>query len=270
MLNDDWRIPGTLYSLLLLTHSFDVNPTVGSYSPMQWKLDGITPYETTYLVACGIACSLLALTPFIFREPNKSSHQSQSVSKKNEYQSSSIKRTMIFIDNYLNTTQQKSKNVAFTRDTIISGMQTKCSEDSMESTGYSFTRNLGTSEESHRSSSIPLPASHVHRTSSELQLRLDQEVAEARDLNMFYLMVNGIREKQRSKDPDINEFIQARMRAIHCSQGQQAQVTPVLNIPSIVKVHATPTDEDDWSVTGYVARINASPEEDDGVFEMEL
>ena len=173
---------------------------------------------------------------------------------------------MIYIENYVNTTQQKSKNIAFTRDTVLSSMQTKSSEHSMESTGYSSARNIRISDESHRSSSIPLPSSHVHRTSSELQLRLDQEVAEARDLNMFYLMVNGIREKQRANDPDINEFIQARMRAIQCPQPQQ--MTPALNFPTIVKVHAT--DEDDWSVTGYVARINENPQDDDGVFEMEL
>ncbi len=170
---------------------------------------------------------------------------------------------MIFSETYVNTTQQKSKNVAFARDTIISSMQTKNSQDSMESTGYSSPLNFGTSEDSHRSSSIPLPASHVHRTSSELQLRLDQEVAEARDLNMFYLMVNGIREKQRAKDPDINDFIQARMRALHGTP--QAQATPVVNIPSVVKVQ--PADEDDWSVTGFVARTQT---DDDGVFEMDL
>jgi hypothetical protein len=172
---------------------------------------------------------------------------------------------MIFAENYAKTTQQKSKNVAFARDTIISSMQTKNSQDSMESTGYSSALNFGTSNDSHRSSSIPLPASHVHRTSSELQLRLDQEVAEARDLNMFYLMVNGIREKQRARDPDINDFIQARMRAIHGSHTPQA--TTVVNIPSVVKVQPTSTDEDDWSVTGFVARTHP---DDDGVFEMDL
>ncbi|GAX19771.1 hypothetical protein FisN_37Lh042 [Fistulifera solaris] len=174
---------------------------------------------------------------------------------------------MIFAETYVNTTHQKSKNVAFARDTIISSMQTKNSQGSMESTGYSSPLNFGTSEDSHRSSSIPLPASHVHRTSSELQLRLDQEVAEARDLNMFYLMVNGIREKQRAKDPDINDFIQARLRTIHGSRTPQTQATPVVNVPSVVEVQPRPADEDDWSVTGFMARTHP---DDDGVFEMDL
>ena len=49
---------------------------------------------------------------------------------------------------------------------------------------------------SSRSSSIPLPSSHVARTQSELQLSLDQEAAEQRDANMFYRLVNGIRDRQ--------------------------------------------------------------------------
>ncbi|KAG7342325.1 hypothetical protein IV203_007418 [Nitzschia inconspicua] len=47
-----------------------------------------------------------------------------------------------------------------------------------------------------RSESIPLPSSHVHRTHSEVQLCEDMETAERRDLNMFYRLVNGIRERQ--------------------------------------------------------------------------
>jgi hypothetical protein len=49
---------------------------------------------------------------------------------------------------------------------------------------------------SSRSSSIPLPSSHVARTQSELQLSLDQEAAEQRDASMFYRLVNGIRDRQ--------------------------------------------------------------------------
>jgi hypothetical protein len=47
-----------------------------------------------------------------------------------------------------------------------------------------------------KSKSIPLPSSHVHRTQSELQLCEDMETAERRDLNMFYRLVNGIRDRQ--------------------------------------------------------------------------
>jgi hypothetical protein len=51
-------------------------------------------------------------------------------------------------------------------------------------------------ENNRRSQNIPLPMSHMHRTQSEAQLREDMESAEQRDLNMFYRLVNGIRERQ--------------------------------------------------------------------------
>jgi len=38
--------------------------------------------------------------------------------------------------------------------------------------------------------------SHMQRTQSEVQLCEDMETAEQRDLNMFYRLVNGIRERQ--------------------------------------------------------------------------
>lgn len=50
--------------------------------------------------------------------------------------------------------------------------------------------------ESPRSNNIPLPLWHKHRTQSEIQLCEDMETAEQRDFNMFYRLVNGIRERQ--------------------------------------------------------------------------
>lgn len=50
--------------------------------------------------------------------------------------------------------------------------------------------------ESPRSNNIPLPLWHTHRTQSEIQLCEDMETAEQRDFNMFYRLVNGIRERQ--------------------------------------------------------------------------
>lgn len=51
-------------------------------------------------------------------------------------------------------------------------------------------------ENNRKTKNIPLPLSHKHRTQSELQLSEDMETAEQRDLNMFYRLVNGIRERQ--------------------------------------------------------------------------
>eukprot|EP00529_Nitzschia_sp_RCC80_P031765 CAMPEP_0113494050 /NCGR_PEP_ID=MMETSP0014_2-20120614/28909_1 /TAXON_ID=2857 /ORGANISM="Nitzschia sp." /LENGTH=362 /DNA_ID=CAMNT_0000387935 /DNA_START=534 /DNA_END=1622 /DNA_ORIENTATION=+ /assembly_acc=CAM_ASM_000159 len=54
------------------------------------------------------------------------------------------------------------------------------------------------------SQSMPFPSSHVHRTASEVQLCEDEEMAERRDLTMFYRLVNGIRERQTNhhQNPD--------------------------------------------------------------------
>jgi len=56
--------------------------------------------------------------------------------------------------------------------------------------------NVRPIENNRRSQHIPLPLSHMHRTQSEVQLCEDMETAEQRDLNMFYRLVNGIRERQ--------------------------------------------------------------------------
>lgn len=58
-----------------------------------------------------------------------------------------------------------------------------------ETTGFS---GAGTP----RSSSIPLPRSHVARTDSEVQLSSDQAAAEQREIDMFYRLVQGIRNRQ--------------------------------------------------------------------------
>lgn len=69
---------------------------------------------------------------------------------------------------------------------------------------------------SRRSSSIPLPSSHVHRTQSEVQLSLDQEVAEQREVSMFYRLVNGIRDRQAeqmaSSERSVASIMQTRYR----------------------------------------------------------
>jgi len=56
--------------------------------------------------------------------------------------------------------------------------------------------DIGPIENNRRSRNIPLPLSHMQRTQSEAQLCEDMETAEQRDLNMFYRLVNGIRERQ--------------------------------------------------------------------------
>eukprot|EP00529_Nitzschia_sp_RCC80_P031220 CAMPEP_0113482760 /NCGR_PEP_ID=MMETSP0014_2-20120614/23087_1 /TAXON_ID=2857 /ORGANISM="Nitzschia sp." /LENGTH=357 /DNA_ID=CAMNT_0000376291 /DNA_START=454 /DNA_END=1527 /DNA_ORIENTATION=+ /assembly_acc=CAM_ASM_000159 len=57
------------------------------------------------------------------------------------------------------------------------------------------------------SRSMPFPSSHVHRTDSEVQLCEDEEMAERRDLTMFYRLVNGIRERQTNHQQNLDGSI---------------------------------------------------------------
>jgi hypothetical protein len=159
--------------------------------------------------------------------------------------------------------------------------------------------NLGTSigtQGNNRSSNIPLPASHVPRTQSELQLTMDQQTAELRDVNMFYLLVNGIRERHpeslRSGE-GIACIVQSRLSTIdqipqpelnvHSSFGiplPQLQ----LRIPQVIQVPETSGPADGWSITGFLSpeehsihettsvhlEYDSSDEDDGGVFHLDL
>ena len=48
------------------------------------------------------------------------------------------------------------------------------------------------------SAPIPLPLTHVRRTESEVRLSDDQEIAEQREIHMFYRLLHGIRRRQES------------------------------------------------------------------------
>lgn len=122
------------------------------------------------------------------------------------------------------------------------------------------TGSTGTS----RSSSIPLPSSHVTRTQSELQLTLDEQAAEQRDADMFSRLVNGIRERQTDmahSERSIASIVHTRL----C--GLQEEVSPdtsdmATSLPHPhhdhwCMLHSTrePLSEasDEWSITGFEA-----------------
>ena len=48
-----------------------------------------------------------------------------------------------------------------------------------------------------QSLAIPLPASYIQRTESELQLSEDQAIAEGRDRIMFHRLISGIRTRSK-------------------------------------------------------------------------
>lgn len=64
---------------------------------------------------------------------------------------------------------------------------------------HPIDNNTNNHTNNRRSQKIPLPDTHVHRTRSELQLCEDMETADQRDLNMYYRLVNGIRERRSNR-----------------------------------------------------------------------
>lgn len=62
-----------------------------------------------------------------------------------------------------------------------------------------------------KSLAIPMPASHIHRTNSEVQLHEDTAVAEYRDQCMLNRLVRGIcKRKHQSSDRGHNDYVRSR------------------------------------------------------------
>lgn len=124
-----------------------------------------------------------------------------------------------------------------------------------------------TTTTSARSSSIPFPSSHVARTQSELQLSLDQAAAEKRDAEMFYRLVNGIRERHACdeqqmalSEKSIASIIQTRLgnRGNNSSSSSRQDVSPddnnwrLLHAARETISDTTATAQsDEWSITGF-------------------
>jgi len=157
-----------------------------------------------------------------------------------------------------------------------------------EATG---TSAAGTS----RSSSIPLPRSHVPRTESEVQLSNDQAAAEQREIHMFYRLVQGIRNRQTDshrQDSSYRFFPPSALlqpsRVIDESPPEafnNAFGWPVESGPSIFLQQSQCPDmdtADGWSITGFDGgpTVQSSPldlceededlDEDEGIFDMDL
>ena len=135
----------------------------------------------------------------------------------------------------------------------------------VETDGGNDHNMLATSMGTTRSTSIPLPASHVPKTKSELQLCIDEEAAEQRDARMFYRLVNGIRERQQQKqtavlsavpfanslDQSVSRIVQARLAPL------EEGVRPRRQVSDTDEIATEPIDEifqdasDAWSISGY-------------------
>jgi hypothetical protein len=153
---------------------------------------------------------------------------------------------------------------------------------------------------SSRSSNIPLPSTHVPRTQSELQLYLDEEVAEQRDINMFYRLVNGIRERQLSPTRDMEDSTSSERSiagiyhtrlASHVEDCEQNWPLDPADTPKWEPLDSTRqvskgpgSTNDEWSMSGFDSSQHERPiaiatnalhgEEDDeddyGVFSFDL
>lgn len=112
-----------------------------------------------------------------------------------------------------------------------------------ESTSYSESSNLvSTTSPQIRSQSIPISSSHFHRTASEIQLCLDEQIAEIRDHLFFSRVVNGI---EQSKLCGKNRYLQMQneMCLAHVMQ-TRTETAPSQKRMTFLSV----PENDDWSV----------------------
>ena len=144
--------------------------------------------------------------------------------------------------------------------------------------------HLSSSQAIKRSEKIPLPSSHIQRTQSEVQLCQEMANAERRDLNMFYRLVNGIRDRQTflarnsetltppmtESERSIASIINTRnthigrpsfmLEAICSNDGHDNDVSPqAAALPNTIHMrlnsrHLTASESsenDQWSVSGF-------------------
>jgi len=154
---------------------------------------------------------------------------------------------------------------------------------------------VGSSVGISRSSSIPLPSSHVTRTQSELQLSQDQEMAEHRDTNMFYRLVNGIRERQTGPDEDMDMACSpdkhiagivkakfSRNQPEIAADDDDSQNWQMLHATLGRVSEASASDGNEWSISGFDSQHESNAvtrssifhheaeDHDEGVFSLEL
>jgi len=134
-------------------------------------------------------------------------------------------------------------------------------EDSNSSSGASTPR----------SSSIPLPRSHILRTESEVQLSHAEAAAEQRDLHMFYRLVNGIRSRQaesQRQETSIPHHHQSQPLPSRILDGYPQAPQPANDVfgwqegprPSLslyLQSQGLPVEPvDSWSITGFDCASN--------------
>eukprot|EP00934_Nitzschia_sp_Nitz4_P006290 Nitzschia sp. Nitz4//scaffold108_size72880//514//1011//NITZ4_005804-RA/size72880-processed-gene-0.53-mRNA-1//1//CDS//3329532636//6280//frame0 len=128
-----------------------------------------------------------------------------------------------------------------------------------------------------KSRSIPITTGHFHRTASEIQLYIDEQIAEQRDNAFYARIVNGIlinqskgknRELQKENELCLTSIIQTH-------KGQPSTPTGMLSLGESQKEK----EYDDWIVGEYVeddcnlTSSDESPdldEDSDLIFDLDL
>jgi len=99
-----------------------------------------------------------------------------------------------------------------------------------------------------KSLAIPMPASHVHRTDSEIQLHEDTTAAEYRDRCMFNRLVGGIRHRQ-----------QQRNKLSHCDFSSCQNTAPMIPVTRRFEEDAEKSIENIISTRNHSALFRQCP-----------
>lgn len=98
-----------------------------------------------------------------------------------------------------------------------------------------------------QSLAIPMPACHMQRTESEVQLHEDNAVAEYRDQCMFNRVVRGTRHRQQQCDADVGKVTPSGSGDLHKFQQSDAHY-----IEESIQMPCCPSQEmDDWAINGF-------------------
>eukprot|EP00429_Kryptoperidinium_foliaceum_P034478 CAMPEP_0176166318 /NCGR_PEP_ID=MMETSP0120_2-20121206/85060_1 /TAXON_ID=160619 /ORGANISM="Kryptoperidinium foliaceum, Strain CCMP 1326" /LENGTH=190 /DNA_ID=CAMNT_0017503853 /DNA_START=385 /DNA_END=957 /DNA_ORIENTATION=+ len=81
-----------------------------------------------------------------------------------------------------------------------------------------------------KSQSIPISSSHFHRTASEIQLCLDEQIAEQRDSLFYSRVIHGIQESQMY-GKNRNLQMQNQMCLVHVMQTRADKATTFSSLP---------------------------------------
>ena len=107
----------------------------------------------------------------------------------------------------------------------------------------------GTISSQMRSQRIPISSTHLNPSASELQLCLDEEIAEQRDHLFYSRVVRGIQQSQLAgKDYDLQMQNQLCLAHIMQAHGDSTQKTHYPKYPGFLGAPIEDPEEEDWAV----------------------